>query len=332
MHRHFQNGPKPATALLCLLAAILPGCAARAVEKPEAKLARSQAERGPVRLTVEVEPAPARLSDEPTMTVTIDYLKGVTVDKPVFGEALGEFRIAEVRQPLPQVKGDREIVRQILALQPTRTGRLTIFPIGVTFTDSRPDGDGRQHTVECKEIAVEVTSVVQSEDPSLDELHKAAEPVELPRNLTLLLFCMANVLLLIGAAAGFWIWRRRERASDFVPPTARELAYRELQQLIESGLAARDVKQFYVELTGIVRRYIERTTSIRAPEQTTEEFLREISRRQTFPPEESGRLKHFLEAADLVKFAAHRPRQEDVDDSIQRAKDFIGYRRAEVAA
>jgi hypothetical protein len=89
-----------------------------------------------------------------------------------------------------------------------------------------------------------------------------------------------------------------------------------------------DVKSYYVELTAIVRRYIERTTGIRAPEQTTEEFLREVSRCSSPLPKGEGmnnfRLKDFLESADLVKFAAHRPRREDILESFRRAEIFIG--------
>ena len=88
---------------------------------------------------------------------------------------------------------------------------------------------------------------------------------------------------------------------------------------------------YFVELTAIVRRYIERTTGIHAPEQTTEEFLREISRANTFGREENERLKDFLESADLVKFAAYRPRREDIQESFQRAEVFIGLRPQESA-
>ena len=37
---------------------------------------RSEVERGPVRLVVEAAPKRARLSDEPTLTLTIDCEKG----------------------------------------------------------------------------------------------------------------------------------------------------------------------------------------------------------------------------------------------------------------
>ena len=60
------------------------------------------------------------------------------------------------------------------------------------------------------------------------------------------------------------------------------------------------------------------------PEQTTEEFLHEISERPSFPEMHSQKLQEFLESADLVKFAGHQPQKDDVNASIQRARAFIG--------
>jgi len=319
---------------------LLFGCGQRAgkptekAQEEEVKVARSEVERGPVRVTVEVEPAKARLSDEPTLTLTIDYERGVTIRKPPFGESLGDFVIRDFREPLPQVKGDREITKQVYTLEPTRSGELAVWPISVTFTDTRPDGDGREHTIETEGLTIEIASVVGSEAPSLAELRPVAGPVELPQARGSGAWWLLVLLpAALGAAALAWYWRKRRRASpEEKSLSPGELAYLELERLLEQGLAERDVKLFYVELTAVVRRYIERTTGILAPEQTTEEFLHEISREETFPPDERGRLKHFLESADLVKFAAHQPRKEDLEESFQRAKVFVGLDQMEVAA
>ena len=134
---------------------------------------------------------------------------------------------------------------------------------------------------------------------------------------------VAFVLALIAAK----LWRKRHKPVVATTAqkilTAADLANLELDKLVASGLAATNIKQFYIELTAIVRRYIERTTGVRAPEQTTEEFLREISRRKTFEQDLRDRLQAFLESADLVKFAAHRPNADDVDESVRRARIFI---------
>jgi hypothetical protein len=299
----------------------------------EPGVARSEVERGPVRVVVEVEPAAARLSDEPTLTLSIDYLRGVEVRKPPFGEAIGEFLIRDFHEPLPKPSGDREILKQVYTLEPTTTGKLVIAPISVTFTDVRPDGDGKEHTVETEALTVEVASVVESEIPSLDDLRPAAGPVELPESGGGGWWIAAGVAAIAIALAAVWLVRkRRRREIEEKPLSPQELAYLELEQLIADDLAARDVKLFYVALTGVVRRYIERTTGVRAAEQTTEEFLRQIGSRPVFSAEESRRLQSLLESADLVKFAACVPCREDVEESFQRAKVFIGLESVEVAA
>jgi len=278
-----------------------------------------------VKVVVEVEPARPTLSDVPTMTLSIDYRQGVTIEQPEFAEAIGDFRIVDVRLLEPQIRDDREIVEQVFTLEPVRTGQLPIWPISVNFTDNSPGGDGKRHSIETEQLSVAVGSVVESEVDSLDELRAETPPIALPGAIPIYVPVIAAVVLLIAAGGMIWLWRsRRERAAQALLLSPREKAQLELQKLWNSGLAGRDAKLYYVELTGIVRRYIEVTTGVRAPEQTTEEFLYEISRNDTFAPDERRRLKNFLEAADLVKFAAHRPRPEDVEASYERAMEFVG--------
>jgi len=318
-------------------ASLLAGCGGRSDEPGDAAApmqARSEVEHGPVRITLEVDPARPRLSDQPTMTLSIESEPGVKVDKPVFGESIGEFRIVGTRESLPQINNRRHVFRQTLTLEPTRTGRQEIYAIPVTYTDARPDGDGKRHTVETEPLQIEVVSMIDSEVRSLDKLHEERPPVALPESGWSLWKFATGLALFLAAGTFAWWWRRKRRRKA-VPQkelSPQERARLELEQLWESGLAERDVKLYYVELTGVVRRYIERTTGVRAPERTTEEFLREIGGRATFPAEESGRLKDFLESADLVKFAAHQPRWEDVRESYDRAGAFVGRPAVEVAA
>lgn len=317
-------------ALACLTAAIV-GCSSSAPESDAVSTdtaeasKQTQVERGPVRVTVKVSPHPARLSDEPELRLIIDAQAGVDVKKPPFGEALGEFVIRNFRSELPKVSGDRVIHETVYTLEPMRTGQLQIDPITVRFTDNRPDGDGKDHTVETEALAIEVTSVLDSEAPSLDQLHGFAPPVELPPDRIWWQFWVLGAVLMIGGAAGlYWQWRRRRVVAEEQRFTPQELAWLELERILEAGLIDSDIKEFYVELTGVVRRYIERSTGVHAPEQTTEEFLREIQGSEKFDVGERGRLRDFLESADLVKFAAHQPQTGDIEQTFELAKRFIG--------
>jgi hypothetical protein len=123
---------------------------------------------------------------------------------------------------------------------------------------------------------------------------------------------------------------RRRRKQGVVAPrrlTPEEIAHAALAALLQENLPARGlIKEFYLRLTGVVRQYIEDTTGIRAPEQTTEEFLRDMRSQSAFPPEQSVRLAEFLEAADMVKYAGQQPQSDQIGEAILRAQEFVAAR------
>ena len=293
-------------------------------EPDSAEVLRNVVERGPLSVVTEVSPAQPRLSDEPTFTLTYEYEEGVVVNKPPFGKALGEFEILSFREPPATRAGSRQVEQQIYRLEPTTAGDLKIAPIKITFRDGRKDvGDQQQHELTTEEIVVPVTTMLDDEAPSLSDLRPAAPPVRLPMQFGYKwLAWLAVPLLLVAASLYWWRWRKSQ-----LPPepiyTPREIATAALRELERSNMAQKDVKTFYVELTGIVRRYLEQTSGVHAPEQTTEEFLRAIADHDAFLGEKRERLQQFLESADLVKFAGHQPSTEDVDQAFQRARRFI---------
>jgi len=283
---------------------------------------RSEKVLGPVSLTVEISPSKIRLSDEPVLTLTIRSEPGVEVDKPPFGESIGEFLIRDYHEPLPKADGDAEIIQQVYTLEPTRAGTLSIAPVSVTFRDHSNGEDGGEHVIESEALNIEVSTIVGDAAPSLADLKPPAGPIELPSEGPPFWLWGPVLAILLGVSGIVWYRRRRKSLIVPPPPTPRELAQLELDQIINRRLAETDVKVFYVELTGVVRRYIERSTGVKAPEQTTEEFLREILKKTVFEDAEQRRLQQFLESADLVKFAGHQPATGDVNASIQRAREF----------
>jgi len=310
-----------------LLLSLLAGCSGDTVEQEESApagiTARTERELGPVRVTVELSPEAPRLSDEPTLTVTIRSEQGVDIEAPPFGGSVGDFVIRDFYEPLPEVDGSDEILRQIYTLEPETVGEATIAPVTVRFTDGHDDGDGKQHEVTTDELKVQVTSLLGDEAPDLSELKPAAPPVEIPvEHNWSWIWWSAGAVVAVSAVAFMFLRRRRsEQQEEVLPP--RDRALQDLDALIRSDLSSRDVKLFYVELTAVVRRYIEDSTGIRAPEQTTEEFLREIADKTQFGPDEELRLAQFLVAADLVKFAGQTPGASDIQASQERAREFI---------
>ena len=138
----------------------------------------------------------------------------------------------------------------------------------------------------------------------------------------------ARALCALGAAAAlallaFGVSRLR-RARRVRRMTPRERALRELEALLARGLPGRGrFKDYYVELTMVVRRYVERRYGIRAPRRTTEEFLAEAGRAAAFDAATVRRLADFLEAADLVKFAGARATEETAGEAAGRARAYL---------
>lgn len=106
-----------------------------------------------------------------------------------------------------------------------------------------------------------------------------------------------------------------------------ERAWVELDRLLKKGLPGRGrYKDFYVELTMVVRRYVQRKYGIKAPHLTTEEFLREVSSGKSQVSgltSNSESLRRFLESADLVKFAGVEATPEMADDATDSARGYL---------
>jgi hypothetical protein len=255
--------------LLILLLSVCAGCSNRdpaAVNQDDSSdTARTVTERGPVKLTVEVSPAKPRLSDEPTLTVTIEAENGIDVESPPFGGSLGDFIIRDFYEPVPEVTADKQVIRQIYTLEPQSSGEMSVAPITVSFVDRRDSDQVTEHTISSDELTIEVTTIVGDAIPSLGELKPAAPPVALPEDNGLSSSWLALIGIVPLVAVLAWWWRRRRSPALTPEISPRERGLQELEELIRSGLAARDIKEFYVELTAVVRRYIERSSGIRAP-------------------------------------------------------------------
>ena len=127
----------------------------------------------------------------------------------------------------------------------------------------------------------------------------------------------AALAALALAVAAVWFSVRflvRKMTEHRMSPIER--AWVELDRLLSKGLPGRGrYKDFYVELTMVVRRYIQRKYGIKAPHMTTEEFLREAK--------PSDELRRFLESADMVKFAGVEATPEMADDATDSARAYL---------
>lgn len=139
------------------------------------------------------------------------------------------------------------------------------------------------------------------------------------------------VLILIAALAaafgalGAKLLSKRQPAAEQVeiePP--HEVALRDLRKLRESNWIEREnFEPFYVELSRIVRVYIEGRFELRAPEQTTEEFIRDAAESAKLDSAHRDMVTEFLAQSDMVKFARYRATPDMMGSALEAAEKFV---------
>jgi hypothetical protein len=286
-------------------------------------------QRGPVTATVRLEPAEPVIGDVLSLTVDVLAEPEVEVLMPAFGEALAQYAIVDFAPHQELDDEGRTRATQRYRIQPSRSGKQAIPPILIEFVDRRaghsPAPEGRDaHELLTERLDFEVASVLpegvaQELRGPLGELAKITPPGS-----PLWPWLVGGALLLSFAGPfGFRAlmeWRRRARRR-----TAYEIARARLDRLVvrpDPG-SPEEIDAFFVELSGVVRDYLEARFELRSPELTTEEFLELMSDSPDLSHEHQRLLQGFLRRADLVKFAGHLPAEEDIRDSVRAAERFL---------
>ena len=146
--------------------------------------------------------------------------------------------------------------------------------------------------------------------PAANDIRDIKPPIEIPNGWEWLWVTLG---ILAGAAVLFalWKWWQKRRAQiAFVPPVPAHI--RAKQKLEEALTLISQPKPFVIAVSDTARTYLEERFEFRAPERTTEEFLRELGGTDLLTGEQKESLGGFLESCDLVKFAKYEPREPEL--------------------
>jgi hypothetical protein len=286
-----------------------------------------KAELGPVSATVRVSPAAPALGDAITLTLEVVAESGVTVDMPSFGEALGRFQIVQY-VPREDIRGTTWIATQTYTLQAPMSGKQRIPPLRIEFVDERPGqagSEGGAQEILTDEIPLHVASVLP-EGTVAEKLGAPRDALSVQGRGGLLrsvwLWLALALALAVAAALGVRAWLEGARVRRRV--SAYDVAMARLARLQGRGLPAPDhADAWYVELSSIIRRYLEDRYSLRAPELTTEEFLQVARGSGYLSHEHRTLLSEFLIGCDRVKFARYEPRDEESRQALESARSFL---------
>ena len=259
---------------------------------------------------------------------------------------IGEWVLLHVEAQLPAgvdslVPVPRDSVGpfEVLAIEPTQpadgrqrwTFRLTMFDTGNVFIPpvafayrSKTDTAFRiaysnPLPLSIVGIPIDVKGDIKDIKPPLDAPWKFED--FLPYLIVL------AVLLLAGLAYYYYRKKKKEREAAFMPskPTIPpgQAALAALRILEDKHLWQHGkVKEYYSEVTGIVRRFFEDQFGLLALESTSDEILDQLRRIPEAAPLQA-QCRSFLTTADLVKFAKYQPAPEEHDRELRSAYEIV---------
>ncbi len=275
----------------------------------------------PITLTLRVDKAAMNIAQHLSLTLSAVMPEDYEASFPDFPSTEGSF--AQTRTILPKVKLGKsgKVTRsKTYILEAFLAGNYTIAPLTVKFS-----GKDKQVTkISTETLTIKVNSLLDANE-KIPDIGQLAPVVEEPygRNFYILI---AVIILLVVAAIFLLVRYLRRRALKPPPPPvpAHELARSALDKLLAANLLQRgEIKLFHQRVSDILRNYIEKRFALRAPEQTTEEFLYELGHANALRAEHKGLLHDFLTHCDLVKFAEHIPAEQDSLQTVELCRLFI---------
>jgi hypothetical protein len=254
-------------------------------------------------ITTSVDTTLITVGDRITLTVSVEHPPGATVVWPDSLD-LSPFEVLAARAAEPRTTGDRTTSCASFALTAFELGALDVPSFDVVVRSA----DGTEVALGTDRWAVEVVSVGVDEGGDIREIRG---PLSIPLGIVRIALWL---LALVLAAAALWAllrrFRDREAVDESHPEPTRpphEVALDALARLEASAMLERGaVKEFHIEVSEILRRYVEARYRVPALEMTTAEVLAGLERVGVGADFRDG-LRRFLDQCDMVKFAKVRP-------------------------
>ena len=312
--------------LCCALLAACTGCKERAesmAETAEFEIDKRY-ERGPLSVHIRVDKSKLTIAETFLLELEAVIEPGYEVQMPKVDKVLENFGIVDWNNLGNKLDENNNVAKTYRSrLEPFLSGQYEVPAFTFEFSDVNNVQD-KNYELSSEPIEIEVTSLLGEQRGEL-VIEDIEDVVEMPQRPSFW-WVWLLIIVFIAAAAGGWIILRRKRVAKLIRifKPAHEIAYERLKALVKQNLVeAGKIKEFYEQISSILRHYIEHRFDLRAPERTTEEFLAELKFTEVLSGSDKESLEEFLTHCDLVKFAKHSPTTEQIQHTFDLVKDFI---------
>ena len=305
-----SNTPKPMKWLTAVL--ILASCAFGAESADN------------IQIQVSLDTTQFLIGDWIPLHIKVIHPPQTEVFPPQIPESMSEMYILNWEVLPPAMEGADQVENWVLTLAAYDTGKFTIPPLEIAC---RQEGDSLTTSALSDSLEIYIMS---TGGDTLSQMHDIKPPLKLAWELAdYLPYIILTLAVILLAALVYWYWKRKkskpeaeiegEEVKIQIEPyqlAMRRLVELEAKQLWQKGL----VKEFFSELTEIVRQYIEGEFNIPALEMTSEELVDKLQSKNILSLENAI---PFFGAADLVKFAKFIPSPDDCGEALKEAYGMV---------
>ncbi len=273
---------------------------------------------GEITVSARLDRERARIGDPVRLTLEAAAPAGWEISFGDLAETLGpDWEVADGGVETEAENGLR-VIRRWYSLLAFDSGELELAPPPVRAR--LPDRS------EIEEAPPVLTLRVESLlEPGAEDIRDIKPPLAVGASGAAAVAATAGALII--AAAVFYALRRRKAPEPATAPPrpADQIALEALDEIRRKNLPARGlVKEYYLEISNVARRYLENRFGLRAPERTTEEFLQELAGDySSFSRPHQELLADFLTHCDLVKFARYGPSADEIENVYRSARRLV---------
>ncbi len=260
-----------------------------------------------------------QVGDAIMLHVLVSHPPTVAIQPPA-GDSLGPLVVLQ-HLPITAQNDSTALTGMVVAYYDS--GSVTVPPVLIPYA---VPGDTAGRFASTNPLMLKVHTVAVDTSQAFKDLKP---PMSIPITLAEIALYAGIVLVVAGLAyLAYRLWKKRKERLAGIAPEVPErpsdvLALEELgalkaKKLWQKGL----VKEYYTEVTEIIRRYFERRYAVRALEETTDEILNALKGVAAPQPAMVSSMK-MLQLADLVKFAKFTPGIPDHEEMLTLAYDIV---------
>ena len=282
-------------------------------------------EKGFISVKAEIDKGTITIGEKVAYRVTVAHEENAQIPSQITSPKTEPFEVKEAHD-FSEKQGKEIVEGRRFILTTYELGEFILEPVTLQY---RVKG-GEPKTLQTNRLFITVRSV-DANKPKTD-IRTVKGALKLERVWTWL-WVLLGLLTISGAGGYFWWLRRKklmEKATTEPDLSPEDEALLKLSRLYDSDLLGRGkMKEYFLELSEILKRYFEKRFEITALESTTSEILRDLKTKEVDSPL-TQKIQTVLETADLVKFAKWNPPPAEIIKTNLLAKALVEEARPKI--